>query len=89
MAKVTCAKKYGRKCLKIELPHLTGSCCFCQQTQMAPNVRTGAKLVPADSWMAALVVVCLAAISYFFPPYVLHLDDIIGLLPLSSASSCV
>lgn len=72
-AKMTCAKKYGRKHLKIELPHLTSSCCFCQQTQMAPNVRTRAKLVPADNWMAALVVVRLSAISYFFPPDVLHL----------------
>ncbi|TTK78896.1 Myotubularin-related protein 13 [Bagarius yarrelli] len=38
MAKMTCTKKYGRKCLKIALPHLTSSCCFCQQTQMVPNV---------------------------------------------------
>lgn len=72
MPKVTCAEKYGRKRLKIELPHLTSSCCFCQQTQMAPNVRTRAELVPADNWMAALVVVRLTAISHLS----LHLDDL-------------
>lgn len=88
LPKVTCAKKYGRKRLKIELPHLTSSCCFRQQTQMVPNVRTRAKLVPADSWMAALAVVSLTAISYP-PPYILQLDDITGLLLLSSTSSCL